>query len=62
MNNWFLFHALKRCGYEDHAKNLRRSLCCAIERSGFREYYNPFSGEGYGARKFTWSGLVIDMV
>ncbi|WP_439673173.1 hypothetical protein [Cupriavidus necator] len=41
---------------------MRRSLCCGIERSGFREYYNPFSGEGYGAKDFTWSGLVIDMV
>jgi len=28
---------------------------------GFREYYNPFTGEGMGARGFTWGGLVLDM-
>ena len=33
-----------------------------IQLSGFREYYNPFSGEGYGACDFTWSGLVVDML
>lgn len=62
LNNWFLFHALKRCGYGDYAERLHRSLHRAIERSGFREYYDPFSGEGFGAKDFTWSGLVIDMV
>lgn len=33
-----------------------------IGKSGFREYYNPFTGEGYGAHDFTWSGLVADMM
>ena len=33
-----------------------------IEKSGFREYYNPNTGKGYGAMDFTWSGLVVDMM
>jgi glycogen debranching enzyme len=59
--NWFLYHALKKRGFHEHAGRLRRALWTAIERSGFREYYNPFTGEGHGAREFTWSGLLIDM-
>ena len=30
-------------------------------KSGFREYYHPDSGAGYGARDFGWSTLVVDM-
>jgi glycogen debranching enzyme len=59
--NWFLFHTMKRRGYEEHANRLRDALCTAIARGGFREYYNPFNGDGYGAPNFTWSGLVADM-
>ena len=60
--NWFLYHALKKRGLGERAERLRRSLWMLIERSGFREYYDPFTGEGHGAREFTWSGLLIDML
>lgn len=33
-----------------------------VGKSGFREYYNPFTGQGYGAEDFTWAGLVLDMI
>ena len=59
--NWFLYHALKRRGYGAQAKGLRAALERAVKQSGFREYYNPYNGEGYGARDFTWSGLLLDM-
>jgi glycogen debranching enzyme len=59
--NWFLYHALRKRGFEEQAARLRRSLWQAIEKSGFREYYDPFTGEGLGAREFTWSGLLLDM-
>ena len=59
--NWFLYHALKKRGFDERAQRLRRSLWQLIEKSGFREYYDPFTGEGHGAREFTWSGLLIDM-
>ena len=32
-----------------------------IENGGFREYYNPYTGEPYGARDFGWSTIVLDM-
>jgi len=33
----------------------------AIEKSGFREYYHPYTGEGLGARDFGWSTLILNM-
>lgn len=59
--NWFLYHALKNRGYDAQAGQLRQSLGRLIQKSGFREYYDPFTGEGFGAEAFTWSGLFIDM-
>jgi len=59
--NWFLHRALKSRGLAEPAARLRDSLAGLVARSGFREYYDPFTGEGYGARDFTWAGLLIDM-
>ena len=59
--NWFLFRCLKENGFVEEARNLREVVISLIEKSGFREYYNPLTGEGYGAERFTWSGLVLDM-
>lgn len=59
--NWFLYHALKKRGFEARARRLRDSLRALLRQSGFREYYDPFTGEGHGARAFTWSGLLVDM-
>ena len=59
--NWFLYHALKKRGFSQRAGKLRASLKELVEASGFREYYDPFGGEGHGARDFTWSGLLVDM-
>jgi glycogen debranching enzyme len=59
--NWFLYRALKKRRFDDHAERLRHSLWQLVEKGGFREYYDPFTGEGHGARDFTWSGLLVDM-
>lgn len=60
--NWFLYHTLRKRGLEARAERLRRALWQAVETSGFREYYDPFTGEGHGAHDFTWSALLIDML
>ncbi|MFL5742879.1 MAG: amylo-alpha-1,6-glucosidase [Flavisolibacter sp.] len=60
--NWFLYHSFKTNGFEKEAKALLKSIKTLIEKSGFREYYNPNTGKGYGAKDFTWSGLVVDMM
>jgi glycogen debranching enzyme len=61
VSNWFLYHALKKRGALSHATSLRRSLSTLVAKSGFREYYDPISGEGQGAEEFTWSTLLLDM-
>ena len=34
-----------------------------VERSGFREYFDPFTGEGYGSPDFSWTAaLLIDVL
>jgi glycogen debranching enzyme len=60
--NWFLYHALRKRGFDGHAKRLRESLSQAVRKSGFREYYDPVDGTGHGAEDFTWSGLLVDML
>ena len=59
--NWFLSHALRHHGYPGLADEIVTKSHQLIEASGFREYYNPYSGEPYGARDFGWSTIVLDM-
>lgn len=60
--NWFMQGYLLEKGYSKEAEKLLLSVKQLISKSGFREYYNPFTGEGHGAHDFTWSGLVVDMI
>jgi glycogen debranching enzyme len=59
--NWFVYRGLLRYGYKDVAKELARKTRKLIESNGFREHYNPDTGEGIGAHDFTWGGLILDM-
>lgn len=61
VNNYFLYQVLKRHGYKKEAIHLKDQTGKLISKGGFREYYNPHTGEGYGAEDFTWSGLYICM-
>jgi mannosylglycerate hydrolase len=61
--NWMVMHGLRSYGYTDLASALRDTALSLIERSGYREYYNPLSGEGYGTTNFSWTAaLTIDML
>ena len=62
VNNWFLHKFLMENEYHKEADSMVESIKNLISKSGFREYYNPFTGEGYGAKDFTWGGLVADMI
>ena len=59
--NWFLSHGLRRHGYLELADTIVAKSRECIERSGFREYYHPYTAEGLGARNFGWSTLILDM-
>lgn len=59
--NWFVIQGLLRYGYTAEAKHIYHSSLELIRHSGFREYYDPLTGQGHGATNFTWSGLILDM-
>ena len=58
---WLLVPALRRHGYDAEADRILGSCVELVERHGFREYYNPLSGEGLAARRFGWSTLLVDL-
>jgi len=60
--NWYLARALRRHGRADLARHIEDRSVELIERAGFREYYNPHTGEGHGADGFSWSALALDMI
>ena len=62
VHNWFMHQFLMEKGYHKESEKMIGSIRKLLEKSGFREYYNPFTGEGYGAKDFTWAGLVTDMI
>ncbi|MCM4156614.1 trehalase family glycosidase [Gramella sp. AN32] len=62
VNNWFLYNVFLNNDYKKEAAKIADNIRTLIEKSGFREYYNPFTGEGYGAQDFTWAGLITDMI
>jgi hypothetical protein len=59
---WLCWLGMRRLGYEREAAELARRLTATILRAGLREYYDPFSGRGMGAREFAWSALILEMV
>lgn len=60
--NWYLARGLRRHGREDLARTVEDRSAALVEQSGFREYYDPFTGEGFGAEGFSWTALALDML
>lgn len=60
-SNWLITQGLLYYGFEAEARAVKASSIALIKKSGFREYYDPLTGEGHGANDFTWGGLVLDM-
>jgi glycogen debranching enzyme len=60
--NWYIARGLRRHGREDLARTIEDRSAALVELSGFREYYDPRSGEGFGAHGFSWTALVLDML
>ena len=59
---WLCRLGLVRLGYDDAAGVLADRLTAAVARSGLREYYDPHTGAGMGAREFGWSTLILEML
>jgi meiotically up-regulated gene 157 (Mug157) protein len=61
--NWMLAHGLTRYGYTLNADSLRRELLQLPIRFGFHEYFDSFTGKGYGSDNFSWTAaLFVDLV
>jgi hypothetical protein len=53
---------LLRHGYEPEALEMSKRLAGAVARERLREFYEPRTGEGLGAREFGWSSLIAELV
>jgi glycogen debranching enzyme len=60
--NWLIGEGLRAHGADELQRTLVGQTCAMLERSGFREYYHPYTGEGFGSQDHSWSTLVVDML
>lgn len=60
--NWFLYLGLLNYGYEQEATKILNHSLQLLDKHGFREQFNPLTGEPMGAENFTWGGLILDML
>lgn len=60
--NWAIVSGLRQHGFTEIADELARRSCEMVERGGWREYYSPYSAQGYGAPSFGWTTLILDFL
>ncbi len=61
--NWLIIDGLKRYGFKEHAAALTETTLEMVTKSGCYEYFNPLTGEPYGAADFSWTAaLAIDLL
>jgi glycogen debranching enzyme len=60
--NWFIVKGLRKHGYDDIAEQMVGKMVDMVSREGFREYYNPDTGQGYRRKSFGWSTLIADLL
>ena len=61
--DWLVWRGLLPHGDAELAGEVENSIIRLVERSGFREYFDPFGGQGYGTDGFSWTAaLLIDVL
>jgi hypothetical protein len=61
--NWLVIQGLRRYGYDDQAARVRQHTLDLVAGAGFREYFDPRTGDGYGTPGFSWSAaLTLDLL
>jgi Mannosylglycerate hydrolase MGH1-like glycoside hydrolase domain len=58
---WLLWLGLVRLGYTDAAETMAARISAVVSANGLREYYDPRTGRGMGAREFAWSALAMEL-
>ncbi len=61
MVNYMIVQGLTECGETALADRIKADTLKLIEKSGFREYFDPITGEGHGGRNFTWTAAIYLM-
>lgn len=61
-SNYYFYWGLRAHGYRDIATELAKRTVQMVGRGGIREFFNPYTGAGYGAIDFGWTGLVLDLI
>ena len=61
--NWLLYRGARALGHRAVAADLRRAVLELVGANGFREYFDPHGGNGYGADRFSWTAaLYLDLM
>lgn len=59
--NWLIIRGLERYGYTDLATAMATRFVNLVCTHGFREYFHPETGEGYGPVRQSWATLALDL-
>jgi len=59
--NWMLVRGLRRHGFNEEAEHIAERSRRLVERSGFREHYDPLTGDGLRGGHFGWATTVVAM-
>ncbi len=60
--NWYLSRGLIAHGRKDLASHIAAKSIECVQKSGVREYYNPYDATGWGAPDFSWTMILLDLV
>jgi hypothetical protein len=61
--NWIIIEGLLTQGETELADSLRDKTLALVDAAGCAEYFSPLSGEGLGARDFSWTAaLTLDLL
>jgi glycogen debranching enzyme len=61
--DWLLWRGLTSHGRTRLADEIAASMVGLVRRSGWREYFSPFGGRGFGSDAFSWTAaLIIDLL
>jgi hypothetical protein len=56
--NWIVIRGLRAQDEHTLADELQRLTVQLVDGGGFAEYFSPYTGEGYGAREFSWTAAL----
>lgn len=61
--NWMVIQGLASYGYQQQASRIREGLLHLVDHHGFWEYFDPYTGQGLGAGRFSWTAsLTLDLL